>query len=233
MNAAGLTVISANGLREVIKDTKADYEATAGRKLDVSIVETGEIRRRVLAGEAYDAIMVPRAVADAFAQAGKLAPGGAVPLIRIGFGLAVAANKPKPDVGTPEALKRTLLAARTVLITDPRNGGISGVHFMEVLNALGIAEAMKEKLKPAPGNAIHAARVAAGEADLAVQAEHEIRSVPDAAFLPYPPAFDRPMVMVGVVGAACRDPKAARHYLDFLAGPAAAAAYRAHHLTRA
>jgi molybdate transport system substrate-binding protein len=228
---AELNVISANGMREVIADTRAKYEAASGRRLAVTIVETGAIRRRVLSGESFDAIIVPQAVGDEFEAAGRLHPGSMVPLIRIRFGLAVRANGPVPDVGTPEALKRALLSANEVLITDPATGGVSGVHLMEVLDKLGITEAMKDKLVPNPGGAIHAARVAAGEADLAVQAEHEIRSVPGAAFLPYPAPFAREMVMVGGIGTDTAV-EAARDYLGFLTGPDAAGAYAAHHLRR-
>jgi molybdate transport system substrate-binding protein len=227
-----LKIISANGMREVIADTKTAYEAASGKKLAVTVVETGEIRRRVLGGEAFDVIMVPQAVADALEKAGKLTPASTVALIRIGFGLAARANAPLPDLSTPEALKRAFLAANKVLITDPTTGGVSGVHLMEVLEKLGIAQAMEDKLVPNPGGAIHAARVVAGEADLAVQAEHEIRSVPGAAFLPYPAPFARTMVMVGGIGTAAADTKAARDYLAFMTAEHTAQAYAAHHLTR-
>jgi len=230
--AAPIKIISANGMREVIADTRAAYAAASGRPLAVTVVETGEIRRRVLAGEPFDVIMVPQAVAEQFEQAGRLMPGSAVPLIRVDFGLAVRASGPVPDVGTPEALKRAFLAANKVLITDPKTGGISGVHLMEVLEKLGIAGAMKDKLAPNPGGAIHAGRVVAGEADLAVQAEHEIRSVPGARFLPYPAPFAKAMVLAGGIGAACADAAAARDYLAFMASDKTAAAYAAHHLTR-
>jgi len=186
----------------------------------------------VLAGESFDVIMVPRALSQEFEAAGKLKPGSAIPLIRVRFGLAVRADRPIPDVSTPEALKRLFLAADRVLITDPATGGVSGVHLMEVLGKLGIAQAMNDKLVPNPGGAIHAARVVAGEADLAVQAEHEIRSVPGAAFLPYPAPFARDLVIVGGIGAASADAGAARDYLGFMTGESAAAAYGAHHLTR-
>jgi molybdate transport system substrate-binding protein len=219
-------------MREVIADTKAAYEAASGEKLAVTVVETGAIRRRVLGGEAFDVIMVPKAAADALEAAGKLAPGGVVPLIRVRFGLAVRDSAPPPDVSTPEALKRTFLAANKVLITDPRTGGVSGVHLMEVLEKLGIVEAMRDKLVPNPGGAIHTARVVAGEAELAVQAEHEIRSVPGARFLPYPAPFAREMVMVGGIGAAAADMQAASEYLAYMTGELAALAYAAHYLTR-
>jgi molybdate transport system substrate-binding protein len=227
-----IKLISANGMREVIADTKAEYEAASGQKLIVTVVETGAIRRRVLQGEAFDVIMVPQGVASEFEQAGRLVPGSAVALIRVSFGLAVRGNAPLPDISMPEALKRAFLAANKVLITDPATGGVSGVHLMEVLDRLGIADAMRERLVPNPGGAIHAARVVAGEADLAVQAEHEIMSVPGAAFLPYPAPFQRAMVMVGGIGTAASDAKAARDYLAFMTGDKTAPAYAAHHLTR-
>jgi molybdate transport system substrate-binding protein len=145
----------------------------------------------------------------------------------------VSADAPRPDTSTPAALKATLLAAKTVLITDPATGGISGVHLMEVLHALGIADEMKARLVPNPGRSLHAARVATGEADLAVQAEHEIRSVPGAVFLDYPKEFRRPIVFMAGIGTASANPAAAQAYIAFLKGPQAAAAIEAHHLSPA
>ena len=230
-NAAEVKVISANGMRDVIAETKAQFEQVSGHKLTVTVVETGEIRKRVLAGEPYDVIMVPREAADAFAQAGTIVPGSAVQLIRVNFGLAVPVDGPKPDISTPEGLKNTFLRARTVLITDPATGGISGVHLMDVLAKLGIADEMKSRLVPRPGGGFHAERVVKGEADLAVQAEHEIRCVKGAAFLPYPAAFQRSIVFMGGMGAAPGDVAAAKSYLTFIIGPDAAPSIKAHCLT--
>jgi molybdate transport system substrate-binding protein len=226
--SAEIKVISANGMREVINETKAKFEAASSHKLNITVVETGEIRRRVLAGEPYDVIMVPRNASDDFARQGKLAAESQVPLIRVNFGLAVRADGPKPDVGTPEALKRTFLAAKTVLITDPATGGISGVHLMEVLGKLGIADEMKGKLVPNRGGGFHAARVVKGEADLAVQAEHEIRCVSGAAFLDYPKEFQRTIVFLGGIGTAAGDAIAAKSYLTFITGPQVAPVIKAH-----
>src|SRR5262249_36956250 len=144
--AAEIKLISANGMREVIAETKGRFEKTSGQQLNVTVVETGAIRKRVLGGEAFDVIMVPSDVSDAFAKAGRVTAGTELPLIRVNFGLAVRADGPRPDTSTPDALRKTFLAAKRVLITDPATGGISGVHLMEVLNKLNIADAMKDKL---------------------------------------------------------------------------------------
>jgi molybdate transport system substrate-binding protein len=229
--AAEIKVISANGMREVITETRAKFEAASGHRLTITVVETGEIRRRVLGGEHFDVIMVAKAAADDFEKQGKMVPGSGVQLIRVNFGLAVAADGPRPDINTPDDLKRVFLAAKTVLITDPKTGGISGVHLMEVLDKLGITEQMKDKLAPNPGGGFHAARVVKGEADLAVQAEHEIRCVRGATFLPYPPMFQRTIVFIGGIGAATKETEAAKSYLSFITGPDALTSIRAHCLT--
>jgi molybdate transport system substrate-binding protein len=224
---AEIKVISANGMREVIAETKATFEAASGHQLNVTVVETGTIRKRVLGGDAFDVIMVPSDVSDAFLQAERIAGGSGVPLIRVNFGLAVRADAPKPDTSTPDALRKTFLAAKRVLITDPATGGISGVHLMEVLTKLGIADAMKDKLVPNRGSGHHAERVVKGEADLAVQAEHEIRCVSGAAFVNYPAELQRSIVFIGSVGTAATDPAAAKAYLGFVRGPEVAAVIKA------
>ena len=227
-SAAEIKVISANGIAGVIADTRAKFEAASGHTLMVTVVEPSEIRRRVLAGEAFDVIIVPRDSSDELMKSGKIMLGTVVALMRISFGLAVAASRPSPEVSTPDALKRTLLAAQTVMLTDPATGATSGIHFMEVLNKLGIASQMKDKLVPKPAGEIHAERVAQGQADLAVQAEHEIRCVRGATFLDYPAALQRTIVLMGGVGAATSDLAAAKSYLAFITGPEAATAYKAH-----
>ena len=229
--AVEVKVISANGMREVIADTRAAFEKASGHTLMVTVVETGVIRERLLSGEAFDVIMVPANASDDLVQMGKIASDGRVAPIRVNFGLAVRNDGPKPDTSTPEALRRTFLEARRVLITDPATGGISGVHLMEVLGKLGIADAMRGKLVPNPGGGYHAERVVRGEADLAVQAEHEIRCVRGATFLDYPKEFQRSIVFFAGIGTDSQNSDAARSYMAFIKGPQAAAAIRAHCLT--
>jgi molybdate transport system substrate-binding protein len=154
-----------------------------------------------------------------------------VPVIRVNFGLAVRTDAPQPDVSTPEGLKKAFLAAKTVLITDPATGGISGVHLMEVLNKLGIADEMKSKLVASRGGGFHAERVVKGEADLAVQAEHEIRCVKGAAFLAYPKEFQRSIVFMAGVGTTTAEGAAAKAYIAFVTGPEVSPAIKAHCLS--
>jgi molybdate transport system substrate-binding protein len=145
----------------------------------------------------------------------------------VSFGLAVRADAPRPDTSTPDALRKTFLSAKRVLITDPATGGISGVHLMQVLEKLGIVEEMKPKMVLNRGSGHHAERVVKGEADLAVQAEHEIKCVPGAAFLDYPKEFRRDVIFIGGIGAASMDAAAAGAYLKFVTGPQVAPVIKA------
>jgi molybdate transport system substrate-binding protein len=232
--AAEIKVISANGPRAVLADLSGPFESASGHKLAITVIETGEIKHRILSGAIYDVIILPTATAEELAKLGKILANTMVPVVRTGFGMAVRTGEAKPDVGSADAFKRSLLAAKSILITDPATGGISGVHFMDVLERLGIVEEMKPKLVLNRGSGYHAERVAKGEADLAIQAEHEIRCVPGIDFVPYPAEFQRAVTFTAGVGA---DPKEAAglwtenapatHFVQFLRGPEALSVIKA------
>ena len=133
-HAAEIKVISANGMREVLAETKAKFEADTGHQLTITVVETGEIRKRVLAGENFDVIMVPQrrrrrageGRQDRGRQRGAIDPRQLRPR-----GAERWAEARRQHAGGVEA--HACSRAKTVLITDPATGGISGVHLMEVL----------------------------------------------------------------------------------------------------
>ena len=102
---------------------------------------------------------------------------------------------------------------------------------MEVLGKLGITDQMKDKLAMGTGGTFHARRVVSGEADIAVQAEHEIRCTRGATFLPYPAVFQRTITFLGGVGTASANVEAAKSYLAYLTGPSALTSIKAHCLT--
>jgi len=231
--AAEITIISANGLRAVLADIAPAFERASGHRLAVTVTETGEIRQRILAGARYDVIALPQTTAGELAKLGHINPGSMVPVIRVGFGLAVRAGAPEPAVSSVDAFRHALLAAKSILITDPSTGGISGVHFMDVLARLGIVEEIKPKLVLNRGGGHHAERIAKGEADLAVQAEHEIRCVPGVQFVPYPAEFQRTIVFMAGCGVPAGRPGAAAPanvLIRFLRGPEAVRAIKARFL---
>ena len=225
-HAAEIRVISANGPRAVLAELTPKFESASGHKLAITVTETGEIKQRILSGGVYEVVILPATTADELAKLGKIIANTTAPIIRTSFGMAVRTGEAKPDVGSADAFKRSLLAAKSILITDPATGGISGVHFMSVLERLGIVEEMKPKLVLNRGSGYHAERVAKGEADLAIQAEHEIRCVPGIDFVPYPAEFQRTVGFAAGIGVTAENAPA-RQFIQFLRGPEALSVIKA------
>ena len=137
--------------------------------------------------------------------------------------VAVRSGAPKPDIGTVDAFRRALLAAPTVAYAD---GGASGVQFHSILGRLGIAEAMKGKLRPYPsGGAVEA--VARGEADLVVIGISPILNAPAVTLVGWlPPELQSYIVFTGSIGAAAKQREDAQTLLNLLTSPAAIALFK-------
>jgi len=225
--AAEIKVFSANGVKTIMGDLVPQFETATGHKVTVSFGEAGELRHRILeGGEAFDLAFLPSAVLGDLATRGKIARDTMVDSARTEVGMGVRAGATKPDTSSTEAFKRSLLAMRSIVITDPATGGVSGVHYASVLQRLGIADEIKPKLRLTRG-VLNAEFVGRGEADLAIQLAHEIHAVAGVEFVPLPPEFQRSIVFSVGVAAGSSDPGAAKKLVDFLSGPAAAATIKA------
>jgi molybdate transport system substrate-binding protein len=132
---------------------------------------------RIEAGETADVLILSRAGIDALRKQGKIAAGSDVTLAGSGVAIAVKAGAPKPDISTPEALKATLLKARSIAYSEPAAGGASGVYFAKLLERMGIAEQMKPKTKFPPAGGFSGELLLTGEAELAVQQKPELLHV--------------------------------------------------------
>ena len=159
---------------------------------------------------------------------GMIAAGSDIALAGSSVGIAVREGAPKPDISTPEALKRAVLAARAISYSDPSGGGASGVHFEKVLHRLGIAEVVKPKTRYPPVGRYTAELLLTGEVDLAVQQFSELNFVKGIDLVgPLPAALALTTVFVGGIHAKARQPEAAQALLSFLRSPEAAEAFRA------
>ena len=143
--AAEIKVLSAIGLQVVMQDLGPKFERTSGHTLAITFAAPGAIVKRALGGEIADVVILPRPGIDSLLKDGKAVPGNVTAVARSGIGVAVRKGAPKPDISSPEALKRTLLAARSIAYSNPAAGTASGVHFAKVLDRLGIANEMKPK----------------------------------------------------------------------------------------
>jgi molybdate transport system substrate-binding protein len=110
-----------------------------------------DLRKRIQEGETADVMILSRAALDELQGQGKVASGSIVDVASSYVAIAVRAGAAKPDIGTADALKRSLLAVKSIVYADPARGGASGVHFAKVLDRLGIADQMKAKTVLVPG----------------------------------------------------------------------------------
>lgn len=224
--AADVKILSAHGMRDSVRELQVQIQQATGHQVAMKFDEAGNLRRLLQGGEAADVVVLPRNVMDQLLGDGKVAPGTIVDLARTEIGVGVRAGMAKPDMSSADGFKRALLAAKTVVITDPASGGVSGVHMANVFERLGIAEQMKPKLKLHTGG-YNAEFVAKGEADMAFQLANEVRAVPGVDFIPLPSEFQRVFIFSGALGAGAKDPAAAKSVLAVLSGPAGVAAIRA------
>ncbi len=136
--------------------------------------------------------------------------------------MAVAARMGagKPEIGSVETFKRALINAKS--ITYPPQGTV-GIHLAKVFDRLGIAEQMKAKTRPQQTVAGVPRSVAAGEAELGFTPCTALISIEGVNVLgPFPPELQHDIVYTAAVGAAARQPDAAKALITFLTTPHAA-----------
>jgi len=149
--AAEIKVLTSVALTSALNQVAPNFEQATGNKLNISYSLIADIRKRMLEGEAADVIILSRPVMDELDKQQKFASGSMTNVAGTPVALAIRAGSPKPDISTVEALKRTLLDAKSIVYADPAKGGASGVYFAHVLNRLGIADQLKSKTILVPG----------------------------------------------------------------------------------
>jgi molybdate transport system substrate-binding protein len=142
-----LTVYSSIGVRSAAEELFRKFEKQSACRLAVTWGTAPMLVGRIEAGERADVLILSHAGIDALRKQSKVLAGTDVTLAGSGVAIAVKAGKPKPDISTPEALKQTLLKAKSVAYSEPSAGGASGVYFAKLLERMGIAEQMKPKTK--------------------------------------------------------------------------------------
>jgi molybdate transport system substrate-binding protein len=215
---AEIKVLSTNGVKALVEALAPRFEQAARHRVVVSFGSAVSLTQEIEAGAAFDLAILTAAAIDDLAKRGKLAPAS-VTIARSGVGVAVRVGAPKPDIGTADALKRALLAAKSVAHTTQ---GASGVYFETVLiERLGIAAEIKAKARTQPGGLV-GGLVASGEAELAVQQISELLAVDGIDYVgPLPPELQHYTVFTAALSSDARQPAAAKAFIDFLTAPSA------------
>ncbi len=216
--AVDITVLSAGAVKAPFDGIAAAWEKSSGHHVRTTFAPAGVLREKLAAGAKPDLVIVPAEALDALAASGAIDPASRRDLGTVGIGVAVRDGAPLPDVSTPEALKRALLAAPSITYMDPQRG-TSGQHVDEkVLPALGIRDAVRDKTVLGEGGYI-AEKVARGEVALVIHQITEILPVSGVALAgPLPAPLQKLTVYSGAVGRSAAHAAEARALLEALAG---------------
>ena len=219
-SAAELKVISAGAVRGVVGGMIEDYSKQTGIKFNFTVGPTGLLRQTIASGAPADLIIASSPLMAEIEQTGKIMPGSRVDLGRLGLGVVIRSGAAAPDVSTPEALKQTLIKAQSIAHTDPKLGGTSVIHLMKIANGFGITDIVSKKSVNATGGNDAVAKVAKGEAEIAIVLVSEIhdKGARLAALLPEP--LQLWTVYAAAIPSSSTDPKNARAFIDALTSPA-------------
>jgi molybdate transport system substrate-binding protein len=182
VGAAEFKVLSAVAMKSALDDLAPQFERATGHKLTISYAVAGELRKRIEGGEFGDMTILPKPWFEPLLAQGKITEGSQMIVARSTVGVSVRAGTPKPDISSVEAVRRSLLAAKSIVYGDPAKGGASGIHFVRVLEKLGIVEEMRPKTILIPG-AGAAEVVARGEAQLAISQTIDLIRVTGADYV--------------------------------------------------
>jgi molybdate transport system substrate-binding protein len=229
VSAAEIKVLSAVAMQPALDEIARDFERSAGHTLATSYATAGQIAARIREGEAVDVAILPRSAFDPLLAQGKIATGTAVMVAQSLVAVAVRRGAPKPDISSPEALKRTLLAAKSIVYPDPARGGATGIHAARVIERLGIAEEMKPKTTLTPAGE-YADVLARGDADIAIVQPIVVLGVPGVELVgPLPDELQNKtdFVFMAGVGTRANDAASARALIRHLLAPESARVIKA------
>src|SRR5215510_10046372 len=220
VSAAEIVIYSTIASEEALHDIVPMFERASGHKVNITYGAGPDLVAKVRAGLSGDLLIGPSDFTDPLTKDGKLVSGSRVDFARSGNGIAVRKGAPKPDASTPESFKAALLAAKTVSYSR----GVSGLHFVSVLEKLGIADQIKAKLVAPQNRELVGTVVARGDAEIGVQQFSELLPVEGIDILgPLPGDLQRFMVYGANALPSATQPAAAKEFVSYLKSAPAAA----------
>ena len=227
VKGAAVKILAGGSMTACLKEFAPRFEAATGHRLDIAFAGTPDLIKQATSGTPFDAGVVP---VDVMKNEGARAKFAAAPvtIARVGYGVAVKAGAPKPDVSTPHKFKAAMLAARSITLYPE---SAAGAFVMKTFETLGIADAMKAKLKAQSTPTGIAPAVATGEAEYGVFLTNVLMAPGVEPVGPFPGDLQNELVFVGAVAADTKNAAAAQAFLDYLRTPEAAAVFKAKGMT--
>ena len=226
-SAAEVHVMISAGFYGVYAELSPAFERASGHKLVTargpSMGDSPEaIPTRLSRGEAADVVILDGHAADELAKKGAVRVDSKTELAKSQVGMVVRAGAPKPDIGTVEALKSTLLSAKSVAYSDSGSGTYLSTKLFQKLGVADQVLPKSRKVRGPPSGEPVAAVIARGEAEIGFQQVSELIHVPGVTFVGAIPAELQPgFTFAGAITTTAKQPEAAAALLKFLSSPEA------------
>jgi molybdate transport system substrate-binding protein len=218
VEANEVKVLSASALKVIVTELAEQFRKESGHTPKLEFATAGVVEKRVLAGEPVDVMITTDVQMAQIADKGLAVPASRAIVARVGVGIGIKTGAPKIDISSAEALKRTLLAAKSVTYPDPAKGGASGIHFATVIDKLGIAAPITAKSILGANPDFVCVSVAKGEAELCVHQISEILPVQGVTLSgPLPKEVQKVTTFAVAASTTAASPDAALAFARFLA----------------
>jgi molybdate transport system substrate-binding protein len=228
LQAAELKVIAGGSMNASMNAIAPPFEKATGHRLVTHFDSTPNIITRINSGTPFDVVVVPVDVFKDATTKARFAPAPPIGIARVGYGIIVRAGAPKPDISTPDAFKKALLAAPSIAFLP---SSAAGAYITKVFDRLGISEEMKAKTKVQAAPAAIALAVAKGEAELGVFLTNVLIAPGVDLVGPFPGDLQQELVFVSAAAADTKEADAAKALIDYLKSPAATALIKAAGMT--
>jgi len=225
LQAAEITLIAPGGFRAAGEELIAGFEKKTGNTVKATFGSGLGTKAQITKGDVFDVPIAQPPYPELLASGNVLA-SSATPLATVAVGVAVKKGAKKPDISTPDAVKKMLLSAKSVSYPNAKGGAAAGVSFLETLKKMGIADQMQATLKPAQGGAGAMKMAASGEAEIGITFMSEMEDPGIDVVGALPKSISTPTSLVGFVHTKAKDPAAAKALLEYMSSPAAAPVYK-------
>lgn len=224
--AADIHVFTSGAPADVQKALAPKFTTATGDRVAFTADTLEKIREQLAGGADADVMVLPEPVIEALDKAGLVQQGSRIRLARVGIGVVVREGAPLPDISTPDALRKTLLDARSIAYSNPQGGGFTGAQIARMLEQMGIADAVKPKTTLMFAFAGGVAQIAKGEVELGLFNISEILPVKGVTLVgPLPAQLQSYITFSGAVHARSAAPARATAYLQSLADASAREAW--------
>jgi molybdate transport system substrate-binding protein len=224
-----IRVLSSTAMKTSMDVLLPQFQQTSGSTVSCAYGPSTRIAKQVADGEPNDVAIVTAEGIDDLIGKGRIVTGTRINLAHSAMALAVQKGAPKPDISTPEAFKQTMLAAKSLGMSNPVGGGVSGAILVGIFEELGIYEQIKPKLTFGPGGpaGLIGNFLVRKEVELGIQQMPELLAVPGVDIVGLLPFGMRTVsVFSAGLSAAAKNEAGGRALMQFLTTPAAKAAIK-------